>query len=131
LGYIERYREIYLWIYGVLRGRGYNGLKDMTDFQERRQAARFRGALPVEWENGAGITRDFSASGIFFETEQFFSSGESLELALRLEHSYPGNSIRVRCRGEVVRVERNGEKTGVAMAISSYQFEWPGESGRA
>jgi hypothetical protein len=103
----------------------------MTNFRERRQATRFRGALPVEWEKGAGITRDFSASGIFFETDQFFSSGEAVEIALKLEHFYPGNSLRVRCRGEVVRVERGTEKTGVAMVINSYRFEGPAESGQA
>ena len=98
----------------------------MPDSMERRQAMRFRGSLPIEWEKGAGVTRDFSASGIFFETDQFFSFGEPLELALNLEHFEPGRLVRVRCRGEVVRVERGRKKVGVAMAIHSYFFEVKG-----
>ena len=77
------------------------------------------------------MTRDFSASGIFFETDQFFSSGEPVEFALKLDHFDPGRSVHVRCRGEVVRVERGAEKMGVAMVINSYQFEESGENGRA
>ena len=101
----------------------------MGNSAERRLATRFRAALPVEWETGEGTTRDFSASGIFFETDQFFSSGEPVEFALKLEHFDPGHSVQVRCRGEVVRVEQGEEKTGVAMVINSYFLEEPGESG--
>ena len=101
----------------------------MTNSPERRQATRFKGTLSVKWKKGAGITRDFSASGIFFETDQFFSSGEPVEFALKLEHFDPGHSVQVRCRGEVVRVEQGEEKTGVAMVINSYFLEEPGESG--
>jgi hypothetical protein len=103
----------------------------MTNFPERRHATRFRGALPVKWKKGAGVTRDFSASGIFFETDQFLSSGEPVEFALKLEHFDPGHSVHLRCRGEVVRVERSAEKMGVAMVINSYRFEESGENGQA
>jgi hypothetical protein len=129
--YIKSYRKIYPLIYGIINKRIYDEVMNMTNSAERRQATRFRGALPIEWKTGAGITRDFSASGIFFETDQSFSSGESVEFALKLEHFDPGHSVHVRCRGEVVRVERGREKLGVAMVISSYWFERPGEFGEA
>jgi len=103
----------------------------MGNSAERRHATRFRGSLPIEWKTGAGITRDFSASGIFFETDQFFSSGEPVEFALKLEHFDPAHLVRLRCRGEVVRVERGPERVGVAMVINSYRFEEPGDSGGA
>ncbi len=103
----------------------------MTNSPERRQATRFKGTLSVKWKKGAGITRDFSASGIFFETDQFFSSGEPVEFALKLEHFDPGRSVHLRCKGEVVRVERSEEKMGVAMVINSYRFEESGENGQA
>ena len=85
----------------------------------------------MKWKKGAGVTRDFSASGIFFETDQYFSSGEPVEFALKLEHFDSAHLVRVRCRGEVVRVEQGAEKTGVAMVIKSYELEEPGDSGEA
>ncbi len=91
---------------------------------ERRQANRFKGRLPVELENGSGITRDFSTSGIYFETDQSFSTRDSVELALCLEHLHLEHLFYLKCRGEVVRVEQGREKTGVAVTINSYGFEW-------
>ena len=92
-------------------------------FLERRKSTRFQGELPVEFEKGIGVTRDFSALGVFFETDQSFFPADPLEFFLNLEHSDLGPQTRVRCRGEVVRVEPMGERMGVAVAISSYGFE--------
>jgi hypothetical protein len=95
----------------------------MLDFPERRKATRFKGHLPVEFEKGTGVTRDFSTSGVYFETDRPFSPAEPIEFFLTLEHTDLGAKIRVRCFGEVVRVEPAGEKTGVAVAITSFGFE--------
>ena len=77
----------------------------------------------MELKKGVGVTRDFSASGVYFETDQSLAPPEPIEFFLILEHSELGPQVRVRCRGEVVRVEPKGEKTGIAVAISSYGFE--------
>ena len=71
-------------------------------------------------ENGTGVTRDFSTSGIYFEADRPFSPAELLDFFLNLEHTDLGPHARVRCRGEVVRVEPVGAKTGVAVAIHSF-----------
>jgi len=42
---------------------------------EERREPRHRGKLPVELEPGKSITRDFSGSGAFFETDRSFSPG--------------------------------------------------------
>jgi len=89
-------------------------------FQERRKAPRFQGQLDVKLEKGAGVTRDFSTSGIYFETDQSFAPAEPLDFFMNLEHTDLGPHARVRCRGEVVRVEPMREKTGVAVAIHSF-----------
>jgi hypothetical protein len=109
---------------------GFKGLRQieldidaMLNFSERRKATRFKGKIPIELRNGTGVTRDFSTSGVYFETDQSFAPAEPIEFFMDLEHSGLAPLVRVRCLGEIVRVEAAGEKTGVAVAISSYSFE--------
>jgi hypothetical protein len=90
---------------------------------DRRQARRFPVVLPVELEAGEGLTRDATLSGVYFETDQSFSPGEPIRLILVLEHVYPGRPVRLQCQGRVVRVERRDGKTGVAVDITSCEFD--------
>ncbi len=90
---------------------------------ERRQVTRFIIALPVEFENGTGITRDVSASGVFFETERPFALGERVCLTLVLGGTPPNVKVRLQCQGEVVRVEQLGGKVGVAVAFTVFGFD--------
>lgn len=99
------------------------------DSTDRRRMLRFRVALPVELEDGKGITRDVSLSGVFFETDQSFSPSEAIRLVLVLEHVHPGRPVRLHCEGRVVRVSRRDGKMGVAVAITSYGFGPQGGSG--
>jgi hypothetical protein len=95
----------------------------MLNFSERRKETRFVGKIPVDLKEGTGITRDFSASGVYFETDQSLSPEEPIEFVMNLEYTGLGSLVRVRCLGDIVRVEPMGEKTGVAVAISSFRFE--------
>jgi hypothetical protein len=90
---------------------------------ERRQALRFPMTLPVELERGSGITRNISTSGVFFETDQVFSTGDPIRLTLVLEPTCPGIPTRLHCQGQIVRAEQQEEKMGVAVAFTSYRFE--------
>jgi len=94
-----------------------------TNFLERRKDPRSRGKLHVELERGTGVTRDFSALGVFFETEQALTVGEPINFVIPLDYSGWGHPFRIRCHGEIVRVEPVGVKMGVAVSISSYGFE--------
>ena len=94
----------------------------LRGFTERRQAVRFPIAIPVELDEGTGITRDVSLSGVFFETSQWFAPGEPVRLTLVLERASPGDPIRLECEGEVVRVGRSNAKVEVAVAITSHSF---------
>ena len=91
-------------------------------FTERRQAVRFPIAIPVELDEGTGITRDVSLSGVFFETYQWFAPGEPVRLTLVLERASPGDPIRLQCEGQVVRVRQSNAKAEVAVAITSHSF---------
>lgn len=92
---------------------------------EQRRAARHLGATPIELKDGKGTTRDFSKSGIFFETDKSFSEGQPIDFTILLENIDPGRPVRVKCRGEIVRVKESGENIGVAVTIRSYKFERP------
>jgi PilZ domain len=89
---------------------------------DRRKAPRFQVTLRVELPEGTGVTRDLSASGVFFEADCVFALGEVLQFALVFEHIAPRQPVRLRCRGRVVRVEQRGGTLGVAVAITAYQF---------
>jgi PilZ domain len=90
---------------------------------DRRQAQRITVPLSVELENGKGITRDVSATGVFFVTDLSFSIGTPITLWLVLAGVDPVGPLRVRCQGRVVRVERCDGASGVAVAIASHDLE--------
>jgi hypothetical protein len=79
--------------------------------------------MPVELQNGNGITRDVSVSGVFFETDLSISAGTGIIFSIILEHVDPAGPIRLHCHGEVVRVERVHDKFGVAVAIDQHRFD--------
>jgi hypothetical protein len=89
---------------------------------EKRSAPRYQGKLPVKLKGAKGITRDFSSTGIFFETNQSFSLGQPIEFAIELQYAHFEGPFQVKCKGQIVRVEESGEKIGVAATIDSYSF---------
>jgi PilZ domain len=95
----------------------------MGNRAKRRQAQRFRVALPVELVDGTAVTRDFSTCGVFFKTSQTCVPGECLEFTVVLEHVDPGHLLRLRCQGRVVRVEPHSTRVGVAVAITAYRID--------
>jgi hypothetical protein len=90
---------------------------------ENRKSKRFPGTIPVVLKQGTGLTRDYSTDGVYFVTDQTISLGEQLELVMLLDHQSMGVGVRLRCRGDVVRIEKNEDTTGVAVAISNHLFE--------
>jgi hypothetical protein len=90
---------------------------------EERRVPRYKAEVPVEFESGKGVTRDLCASGIYFETDRSFSPGQTLEFTLFLEHIDTAGPVRVKCLGEIVRVDENGGKIGIAATIKSSSFE--------
>jgi hypothetical protein len=83
---------------------------------EKRRDVRIRAALPLRADGAAGITRDVSESGIFFETDACHSPGS--RISLFIDVSTPGGRITLECSGEIVRVERRAGRVGVAVRIT-------------
>lgn len=99
---------------------------------ERRGEQRFPLRLPVVVRSMHGgvheessLTQNVSARGTFFELDRKLAEGTPVELILTLPAEMTlTDSIRVRCRGQVVRVVGgiDGGKTGVAAVIQQYNF---------
>jgi hypothetical protein len=74
-------------------------------------------AVPVHLQGGArGTTRDISASGIYFETDLEPIRESPLDFTVEFQNGGVGG-LSLRCRGQVLRVERLGNGIGVAAKI--------------
>lgn len=105
----------------------------MTDVQrEKRATRRFSLRLPVAVTYTDGTvhsensqTRDVSARGICFYLDSAIKPGSEIEFTLTLPPEITlTESIRVRCKGKVVRIEppAEGSKLGIAAVIDEYEF---------
>ena len=69
----------------------------------------------------AGMTRDISPSGIFFETDAKMSAGAPIHFSVTFDS--PPGKLRLECTGEIVRIEDLGGRTGVAVKIVESRLE--------
>ncbi len=99
--------------------------------QDKRATRRFALHLPVSVRYGDGQdehsaqTRDVSARGICFYVDSALQTGAAIDFTLTLPPEITlTESIRVRCKGRVVRVEGGGTaaKMAVAAVIDEYEF---------
>lgn len=100
--------------------------------QDQRSTQRFALKLPVavKYFNGgvheiAAETKNVSARGVFFDLDMILKEGATIEFTLTLPPEITlTDSIRVRCKGKVVRVDhpQHNEKVGIAAAIDQYDF---------
>ncbi len=84
--------------------------------------SRVRAVLPVLLENATGITRDVSPSSVFFWTHGgMFSAGERISFAILIHR--PAGTMRLICRGDIVRTEQHETMLGVAVKIDESTLE--------
>ena len=108
---------------------------------ERRVGQRFPFLLPVSFcertggTEGPGFTQDLSSRGVFFFTDASLHEGAEIVLTLSMPGEITlGETMRVRCRGRVLRVvERSdpglpevpahtGRQIGVAVRFEGYEY---------
>lgn len=98
---------------------------------ERRPMQRFTLNLPVSIRSAvsgatsSGFTQDLSARGVFFYTDLPLAKDEALELTFVMPSEITlAETMRVRCRGKVVRVAppQRGATYGVAVRLEGYDF---------
>ena len=100
--------------------------------REKRSTRRFALRLPVSVtysddgaQEKAAQTRDVSARGICFYVDSAIAAGSAIDFTLVLPPEITlTESIRVRCKGKVVRVDNGGpeDKVAVAAVIEEYDF---------
>jgi hypothetical protein len=98
---------------------------------DKRGTRRFALRLPVtvryepNEQEHAAQTRDVSARGICFYVDSSIQAGSAIDFTLTLPPEITlTESIRVRCKGRVVRVESGNpaSKLAVAAVIDEYEF---------
>jgi hypothetical protein len=117
------------------RRHAYSDLADNTTIggtPEKRATRRFALRLPVsvadpqnDAELKAAQTRDVSARGICFFLDSNMAVGAGIEFTFTLPPEITlTESIRVRCKGKVVRVDDGNadHKVAVAAVIEEYEF---------
>jgi PilZ domain len=84
---------------------------------ERRRHQRHDLSAPVkfDWElldgtnrEGMGVTRDFSAGGLFVMTDDPPPVGTTVHFEVDLETSRLGSAVNIRAKGQVNRIEMTG-----------------------
>jgi PilZ domain-containing protein len=88
---------------------------------DKRKEERVSAALPVNVGSTAGIARDVSASGIFFEIDADYTLGSSISFAVKLDT--PSGYMNLKCRGDIVRIEPRDSKVGVGVKIRESTME--------
>jgi len=93
--------------------------------EEKRKEERTVIELPLAFEDGKGLTRNLSSSGMFFWTDSTpaFAVGDRVSITLEVVRS--GRKIKPKCQAEIVRVEQRGKQTGVGLKIVDVEPELP------
>jgi hypothetical protein len=96
---------------------------------EQRSTRRFPLQLPLAVKAGAteteedARTRDVSARGVYFFVDSKMEPGSPVEFTLTLPPEITlTESIKVRCKGHIVRVDEASGRVGIAAAIDEYEF---------
>ena len=83
---------------------------------ERRRNKRINVALPVFLDKAMGVTRDVSASGVFFRVSDMYAPGDVISFSIGRKTA--SGKFMLKCRGDVVRAEPSGNEVGVAVRIT-------------
>jgi hypothetical protein len=87
---------------------------------DRRRHVRHEVQLPVELDWGAGVTQDMSVSGAYIEAPPFeLPVGETFNFSVTIGKAETG-CWTLRCQGMVIRIEKRGEKIGIAASIDRF-----------
>ena len=89
---------------------------------EKRKEERMSVTRPVRLDRATGVTRNISASGVFFEADVDYAVGSKIIFAIQLDGPQ-GEKLELITRGEIVRVELRGGKACVAVKIVASKLE--------
>jgi hypothetical protein len=93
---------------------------DQRESNKRREE-RVNTALTVDLGTTKAITRDVSASGVYFEADATYALESEITFAVELDT--PGGRMMLKCEGEIVRIEPREARIGVAVRIVESTLE--------
>lgn len=104
---------------------------------ERRAGQRFAFNLPISLRDqtttaeGFGVTQDVSSRGAFFFTDMALGPGAEVEITLKMPSEITlGETMRVRCKGRVLRIVKPPAK-GAGREAGPQKTICPGQSNQA
>jgi hypothetical protein len=97
---------------------------------DKRNIRRFPLDLPISVKfldsrsrELAGHTRDVSSRGVFMYLDSDISTGRPIEFVMTLPPEITlSESIRIRCTGKILRVDKAAQEQGRAVTIDKYDF---------
>jgi len=89
---------------------------------EKRTSERIHFEMPVYIGQERSVTHDVSLGGIYFLTDHLLFKGDNLSFSLDFEYALPGKPIKFGFQGEVVRIDQNDGKFGIAAKINNLQY---------
>lgn len=81
---------------------------------------RFPTELPIETDGFAGMTKNISATGIYFETQASHEVGTRVHLTIDV--TVQGEKLKMVCDGFVVRVDQKDGVLGIAAKLEGSFF---------
>ncbi|MES2877209.1 MAG: PilZ domain-containing protein [Pseudomonadota bacterium] len=88
--------------------------------EDHRDEERFDSELPLLVDSSHGVSRNISATGIYFETEAAQEPGSHVHLVI--EVNVQGQKLKLVCEGEIVRVDHHQGMVGVAAKLANSFF---------
>lgn len=85
-----------------------------------RAADRFASELPLHIKGVDGLTKNVSATGVYFETTAQPEPGSRVNFVVEVVIN--GQNVNMVCAGQVVRVDHIDGKVGVAVKLTSSFF---------
>lgn len=91
-------------------------MKDAYRTEPREQVT-----LSLQLTDGSkGVTRDISASGLYFETDSEQQVGGLIDFEIELDA--PGGPMNFKAQGQIVRIEPRGGRTGAGVKLLAYRL---------
>lgn len=87
-----------------------------------RKEQRVESKLAITLDGGTGISRNVSASGIYFETEVPLRAGGSVSFSVDFTNP-EGQPVRMFCAGWIVRIEELEGRLGAGVRIDEFHIE--------
>jgi hypothetical protein len=94
-----------------------------SSVESKRLADRFDSLLPIELNGKQGLTKNISATGVFFETQTDQVPGSTVQFVVEVD--VQGQKLKMVCKGEVVRVDHKDGVMGIAVKLAHSFFTDP------